>query len=160
MNDAAKEDRLECILCFSVAGLVPLHLYLDLFNLTHGIDKGYGHSFPMSSYVLIGVYLLIVLTTDIFMIRYRKFEVARALRKYWGSACIALIVAGVLHFALDRLTEISFLCLLYAPFMVLVPLLELLGVPVYGHTSLFSVAAVGGFCLMNWAICRFWVGKA
>ena len=158
--EESRIERLEYTLCFLVMGLIPLHLYLDLFNLTHGIDKGYGHSFPMSSYVLIGVYLLIVLTTDIFMIRYRKFAVAGALRKYWGSACIALIVAGVLHFALDRLTEISFLCLLYAPFMVLVPLLELLGVPVYGHTSLFSVAAVGGFCLLNWAICRFWVGKA
>ena len=124
--EESRIERLEYTLCFLVMGLIPLHLYLDLFNLTHGIDKGYGHSFPLLSYILIGVYLLIVL----------------------------------LHFALDRLTEISFLCLLYAPFMVLVPLLELLGVSVYGHTSLFSVAAVGGFCLLNWAICRFWVGKA
>ena len=148
-------DRLECILCFLNAGLVLLHLYLDLFNLTHGIDKGYGHSFPLRSYVLIGAYLLVVLTTDVFMIRYRKFELSRALRRYWGSACIALIVVGVLHFAMDRLVEISFLCLLYAPFMVLVPLLEFLGVPPSGETTLFSIAAVGGFCLFNWAVCRF-----
>ena len=158
MNDATEESRLDCleyILCFLNAGLILLHLYLDFFNLTHGIDKGYGHSFPLCSYVLIGAYLLVVLATDIFMIRCRQFELCKTLRKYWGSACIALIVVGVLHFALDRLMEISFLCLLYTPFLVLVPLLEFLGVPPSGETTLFSIAAVGAFCLFNWAVCRF-----
>lgn len=153
--EESRIDRLECTVIFLILGLLPLHLYLSFSNLVNGIEKGYGHSFPIRSYVWIGIYLLIVLASDAFMLRYRKFEASKELRRYWGSACIALIVVVVFHFALDSLTGISFLCLLYAPFMVLVPILELLRVPVQGDTSLYSFAAVGTFCLVNWAICRF-----
>lgn len=50
---------------------------------------------------------------------------------------------------------IKALCLLYTPFLVLAPFLEVLKAPIYGNASLFSVAVMGAFCLFNWAVCWF-----
>ena len=79
--EESRIDRLERAVIFLILGLLPLHLYLSFSNLVNGIDKGHGHSFPMGSYVLIGVYLMIVLASDVFMLRYGKFEASRALRR-------------------------------------------------------------------------------
>lgn len=147
-------ERLECTLCFAVMGLIPLHLYLSASNLVNSIDKGYGHSFPLGAYVLIGVYLLIVLAADLFIIRRRKFEAANALRWYWLSACAAVAVGLFLHLTAWEQDAVLLLSLLYSPYVVLTPLLERLGAGMEEHAGVVSLAAVGAFCLFNWAVCR------
>ena len=146
--------RLEDILILGVLLLIPLHGYLSFLNLINGVDKGYGHSYPMQSYVLMGIYLLIVLAQDIFMLRYRRFEPAKELRWYWGSACVALIVVSLLYVFDFHIDLISALGLFYAPFMVLVPLLELPGAAANGSATLISLSVAEVFCLVNWAVCR------
>ena len=153
--EESRIDRLERAVIFLILGLLPLHLYLSFSNLVNGIDKGHGHSFPMGSYVLIGVYLMSVLASDVFMFRYGKFEASRALRRYWLSACAAVVLVLFLYLSALENDAITLLCLLYSPYVVLVPLLELLEAGVEKNSGVFSLAAVGTFCLVNWAICRF-----
>lgn len=150
--EKSRAERLEYIVGFSTWGLVPLHLYLGFLNLVHGIDKGYGHSYPLRSYVLIGVYLLIMLGADGYMLRYRSFALSKALRRYWGSALVAVGIVLLLYWtAPNGGGAVTIACLLYVPFVVLGPLLELLQITEAG----VSLAVVGAFCLFNWAVCRF-----
>lgn len=86
--------RLEAWLCVFVTCLVPLHIYLSFLNVVSGIDKGYGHRYPARTYVLTAVYLLIVFSADAFFIRTGRFELAEALRRYWGFACAAILIAA------------------------------------------------------------------
>ena len=44
--------KLDQGLCVLLMLLIPLQLCLSIANLFYGIDKGYGHSFPLWSYVL------------------------------------------------------------------------------------------------------------
>ena len=153
--ELTKAERADAILSRFMLLLMPLHLYLSFLNVEYSIYKAYGGSFPMRSYVLIGVYLLAVLTADVFMVWHRKLEVAVVLRKYWGSAFIAAIIVMLLHALVPEGSMVAMLCLLYTPFVVLAPFLEVLGAPVYGAASMFSVAGTGAFCLLNWAVCKF-----
>ena len=152
-------ERLEYILCFAVMGLVPLHLCLSVSNLANGIDKGYGHSYPLCAYVLIGLYLMIVLATDLFMICQRKLEAAKALRWYWFSACGAVVAALFLYLTASEHDAVMLLSLLYSPYVVLTPLLELLEAGMEEYDGMVSLAAVGAFCLFNWAVCQLAAGK-
>lgn len=148
--------QIEDILVLGFGVQILLHLYLSFLNLANGIDKGYGHSFPVHSYVLIGVYLLIVLATDAFMLCQRRFEPAKALCRYWGSAFIAVALVLFLYFVMSGAADmIKALSLLYAPCVVLRPLLEFLGITANESFDYVSVTAVGCFCLFNWAVCKF-----
>ena len=40
---------IESIGCIFLMLLIPLRVYGCYLNLTHGVDKGYGHSFPMEA---------------------------------------------------------------------------------------------------------------
>ena len=44
---------IESIGCIFLMLLIPLRVYGCYLNLTHGVDKGYGHSFPTGSYVTV-----------------------------------------------------------------------------------------------------------
>ncbi len=69
--------------------------------------------------------------------------------------CAAVVLALFLYLSALENDAITLLCLLYSPYVVLVPLLELLEAGVEKNSGVFSLAAVGTFCLVNWAICRF-----
>lgn len=147
-------ERLEYLVGFSSWGLIPLHMYIIFLDFIHGIDKSYGYSDPVRTcelYVLAAVYLLIVLGGDAFMLWQRDFALSRVLRRYWGSSFAVLTVVLLLHIsASDDGGMAAVLCLLYSPFPVLGPLLELLKISTHA-----SLIAVGAFCLLNWAVCRF-----
>lgn len=109
------------------------------------IDKGYGHSFPLWSYVLSAAYLCVVLSADGFMICVGRLELSKFVGRYWLSACGALAAAALLRLVPEG-GMIALLLLAYTPVLVLVPLLETLGI---GEISPM-MAAVGMFCLCNW----------
>ena len=136
--------KLDQGLCVLLMLLIPLQLCLSIANLFYGIDKGYGHSFPLWSYVLSAAYLCVVLSADGFMICVGRLELSNNRGRYWLSASGALAAAALLR-----------LVLAYTPVLVLVPLLETLGI---GEISPM-MAAVGMFCLCNWLICRCFVRK-
>ena len=75
--------KLDQGLCVLLMLLIPLQLCLSIANLFYGIDKGYGHSFPLWSYVLSAAYLCVVLSADGFMICVGRLE----LSKFVGRLC-------------------------------------------------------------------------
>lgn len=146
--------KLDQGLCVLLMLLIPLQLCLSIANLFYGIDKGYGHSFPLWSYVLSAAYLCVVLSADGFMICIGRLELSKFVGRYWLSACGALAAAALLRLVPEG-GMIALLLLAYTPVLVLVPLLETLGI---GEISPM-MAAVGMFCLCNWLICRCFVRK-
>ncbi|MCI8400189.1 MAG: hypothetical protein HFF90_12470 [Oscillibacter sp.] len=153
MAEKGKMGRTEAVLGILTLCLGPLHLYLSWSNFFNSIDKGYGHSYPALSYVLIGVYLLIVLGTDCFMLLKGRFEMARALRRYWGSSVIAVGLLLVIHVSFPDSLAVIF-PMVYSPYVVLVPVIEWLGMP---ENAWWVSGFVAAFCLVNWAVCRFCV---
>ena len=152
-------ERLEDILILGVALLLPLHGYLSISNFVNGIDKGYGHSYPPHAYVLIGAYLLIVFAIDGFLLWRRSFDPAEVLRKYWGSAFGATVLVLALRSAAPGAWDgLKVLCLLYTPYVVLAPLLEGLGTAVE-RSAAVQIGLLGGFCLLQWAVCKFSVDR-
>ena len=71
--------------------LIPLQLCLSIANLFYGIDKGYGHSFPLWSYVLSAAYLCVVLSADGFMICVGRLE----LSKFVGREVAAVLAQSL-----------------------------------------------------------------
>ena len=99
------------------------------------------------------VYLLIVLGTDCFMLLKGRFEMARALRRYWGSSVIAVGLLLVIHVSFPDSLAVIF-PMVYSPYVVLVPVIEWLGMP---ENAWWVSGFVAAFCLVNWAVCRFCV---
>lgn len=157
MGDAhkmKKEEQFENILCVLTVSLIPLHLYLSLINVIYGIDKGYGHSFPLRSFILIGIYLSIILLLDVFMLRKFKFTFSIGLRRYWASAGIVSIIFLILIATAmpeGGFSMIAIPFLAYTPFIVLLPLLEILGL----DETIPCYIAISGFCLLNWVISMY-----
>ena len=149
MKETPKE-KLEYILCCFVLLLIPLHLYLTFLNLFHGIDKGYGHSFPLRSYILIGLYLLILAAVDIFILVTGRFASARGLSRYWCSSLSALVASLFIFWFFPNASGLLLLLFLYSPLIILTPLLEYPGFPVMPHRLVITVL----FCLLQWLICR------
>ena len=89
--------KLDQGLCVLLMLLIPLQLCLSIANLFYGIDKGYGHSFPLWSYVLSAAYMSVVLSADGFMICVGRLELSKFVGRYWLSACGALAVAALLR---------------------------------------------------------------
>lgn len=89
--------KLDQGLCVLLMLLIPLQLCLSIANLFYGIDKGYGHSFPLWSYVLSAAYLCVVLSADGFMICVGRLELSKFVGRYWLSACGALAAAALLR---------------------------------------------------------------
>ena len=109
---------IESIGCIFLMLLIPLRVYGCYLNLTHGVDKGYGHSFPTGSYVIVGIYLSVIAAVDLFFS--------------------------------DSLISIE---LLFAPYMILYPLLEWVGI----SNDRFAVIVVSLFGMINWGICKFFL---
>ena len=134
--------KLDQGLCVLLMLLIPLQLCLSIANLFYGIDKGYGHSFPLWSYVLSAAYLCVVLSADGFMICVGRLELSKFVGRYWLSACGALAAAALLRLVPEG-------------GMIALLLLATLGI---GEISPM-MAAVGMFCLCNWLICKCFVRK-
>ena len=87
---------------------------------------------------------------------HRKVELSKQFRRYWASACASLAAAFLIAGLLPDAGMIAGFCLEYAPVLVLAPLLEFLGL----EGTAPSLAASGGFCLFQWAVCRFLVKES
>ena len=106
--------KLDQGLCVLLMLLIPLQLCLSIANLFYGIDKGYGHSFPLWSYVLSAAYLCVVLSADGFMICVGRLELSKFVGRYWLSACGALAAAALLRLVPEG-GMIALLLLAYTP---------------------------------------------
>ena len=148
-------SRGEAVLGILTLCLGPLHLMLIIPN---GIGLGYG-GYSLWSYALSGLYMLTVLGTDCFMLCNGRFELARALRRYWGSSIITVALAVVLtHIPFPPLIDgagMGGLLMLYTPYLIVVPVMEWLGFSADNFMLGCGYTAV--FCIANWGICRFFV---
>ncbi len=151
-------EWLDDMLCGLSLCLIPLHIFSSFTNLANGIDKGYGHSYPVRSYVMIGIYLLVIAAVLAYMVCQRRFGIAKGWNIYWLSAGIALLVAALLglfapSFAENNLVVVA--AIFYAPYMVLAPLLEMFGT----ETVLPLLLIVSTLCFLCWLICQVFVKK-
>ena len=76
----------------------------SIVNGINSIDKGYGHSYPVWTYVLIGLWLLVVMSADIFTLLFKISPFRTALQKCWGisSAIAIVLVFCLLNWALCK----------------------------------------------------------
>ncbi len=146
-----KIERIEYILCSMMLGLVPLHLYLSFINFIYGIDKGYGHSYPLRCYILIGLYLFTILAANIFIIYRRGFELLKELCRYWAFSCTILILVPLIQIIMPEGSLLGLIFLFFTPYLILYPLLDLFGAE--GLT--INLIIVGCFCLFNWVLCKY-----
>lgn len=157
MAEKGEMGRGEAVLGILTLCLGPLHLTLIIPN---GVGVGYGSYSPWS-YALTGLYMLIVLGTDCFMLCKGKFGLSRALRKYWVSSMIAAALAVLLTYipfppVIDG-AGIGGLLMLYTPFLMVVPVMEWLGFTT--DHFLLECGYTAAFCAVNWTVCRFFVRK-
>lgn len=122
----------------------------SIVNGLHSIDKGYGHSYPVWTYVLIGLWLLIVITASVFAFAFKKSPFVTALQKYWGisSAILALILIFINILDTYQFGWVILLGFFVTPYGILFPLLELCFI----DTTSLAIAIVLVFCLLNWAL--------
>lgn len=146
-----KTDKLENILCVFWVCLLPLHIYLCYTNFIYGIDKGYGHSYPIRSYALAGLYLLVILSINLFISVKRKFELMDSYSKCWMISSISLFLAFLIGTFFSEAGGIMILLLLCTPFLIFTPFLEYLRL----NVNNLSILVVFGFCFANLILCRF-----
>ena len=146
--------KLDQGLCVLLMLLIPLQLCLSIANLFYGIDKGYGHSFPLWSYVLSAAYLCVVLSADGFMICVGRLELSKFVGRYWLSACGGTGGSGPAEAGAGGRDDRSAPAGIHA-------------CPGVGSTAgnagdrrdISDDGSRGMFCLCNWLICRCFVGK-
>ena len=124
----------------------------SIVNGINSIDKGYGHSYPVWTYVLIGLWLLIVITASVFAFAFKKSPFVTALQKYWGisSVILALLLISVNVLDIYPFGWVILLGFFVTPYGILFPLLELF----FMDTTSSAIAIVLVFCLLNWALCK------
>ena len=132
--------------------LIVLQLIGSIVNGLHSIDKGYGHSYPVWTYVLIGLWLLVVMAADIFTLLFKISPFRTALQKYWGisSAILALILIFINILDTYQFGWVILLGFFVTPYGSLFPLLELCFI----DTTSSAIAIVLVFCLLNWSLCK------
>jgi len=124
----------------------------SIVNGINSIDKGYGHSYPVWTYVLIGLWLLVVMSADIFTLLFKRSPFRTTLQKYWG---ISLVILALLLISVNVLDTYQFgwvilLGFFVTPYGILFPLLELCFI----DTTSLAIAIILVFCLLNWALCK------
>ena len=140
--------ELEHALYFSVLLLVPLHLTGTYQNIIHGIDKGYGHHFPIQCYIILALYLIILVAADTYMLHTRNFEPAKAMAHYWLLSCVLLaIVYSDITFFPEGM-QLAFL-LVFSPYCLLIPLYEQ-----FFEGTAYYFLATAIFCVANLLICN------
>ena len=143
---------LESLLTGWVLCLIPIHLIGSFISAINSIDKGYGHSYPATTYVLIGFWLVIVIAVDVFILSFKRFVFSKALQHYWGISLAILVIMLVCVQTLDtyQFGLLIVLGFLVTPYGILFPLLELFFI----ETTSLNIAIVIVFCLLNWALCK------
>ncbi len=141
--------QLESILLRLIVLLIPVHVAGSYINTINSIDKGYGHSYPIGTYILIALWLLIVIAVDIFTIYNKGFIASTALKWYW---VISALILMMMFFVKTTDSLLVALLLLLTPFGVLFPLFEVFFIE--GVTANTMVAVIP-FCVLNWCICKF-----
>ena len=124
----------------------------SIVNGINSIDKGYGHSYPVWTYVLIGLWLLIVITASVFAFAFKKSPFVTALQKYWGisSVILALLLISVNVLDTYQFGWVILLGLFVTPYGILFPPLELCSI----DTTSLAIAIILVFCLLNWVLCK------
>ena len=124
----------------------------SIVNGINSIDKGYGHSYPVWTYVLIGLWLLVVMAADIFTLLFKISPFRTALQKYWGisSVILALLLISVNVLDTYQFGWVILLGFFVTPYGILFPLLELCFI----DTTSLAIAIILVFCLLNWVLCK------
>ncbi len=137
---------------WTILFLIILQLIGSIINGLHSIDKGYGHSYPVWTYVLIGLWLLVAITAGVFAFTFKKSPFVTALQKYWGisSAILALILIFINILDTYQFGWVILLGLFVTPYGILFPLLELCFI----DTTSLAIAIILVFCLLNWVLCK------
>lgn len=143
-------QQLESILLRLIILLIPVHLVGSYINAIDSIDKGYGHSYSMATYILIGLWLLIMLAVDAFILINRSFICSKALSGYWSISTVILVV--VLVFIKTTDSVLIALLILITPYGILFPLFEMVFVE---NTTTISLIVIILFCVLNWGVCKF-----
>ena len=148
------DHSIEKILSIFLICLIPLHILGSCINAINSIDKGYGHSYPQEAYCLIGVYLLVVIAIDVYIIIKRRFIYLKAYTYYWviSSVIIFISLIGFTVLSSYELGSYITLPLMATPYGILFPVLEYFfidSMPVNGCIVLLD------FCLINCALCTF-----
>ena len=135
---------------WTILFLIILQFIGSIVNGINSIDKGYGHSYPIWTYVLIGLWLLIAIAASVFTFAFKKSPFITALQKYWGisSAILALMLICINILDTYQLGWVILLGLFVTPYGILFPLLEMFFI----DTTL-AIAIILVFCLLNWALC-------
>lgn len=143
-------QKLEPILLRLIILLIPVHMVGSYVNAIDSIDKGYGHSYSMATYVLIALWLLIVVAVDTFTIINKGFICSKVLSGYWMISTV--ILAVVLVFIKTTDSVLIALLILITPYGILFPLFEVFFIET---TTTISLIVIVLFCLLNWCICKF-----
>ena len=143
-------QQFESILLRLLILLIPLHMAGSYINAINSIDKGYGHSYSMATYILICLWLLVMLTADAFILINRHFICSKALSGYWLIS--AIILAVVLAFIKTTDSVLIALLMLITPYGILFPLFELFFID---NTTISTLIVIILFCVLNWGVCKF-----
>lgn len=147
----AKMKKIKSIFARSTILLIPIHLIGSIVNAINSIDKGYGHSYPVITYVLIVLWLFVVFAANVSILWQKDFAHFKIFEKYW---CISSIILALMLVCVNILDTYQFgifiiIGLLITPYGVLFPLLEL----VFDGNISASILIHLSFCLFNLAFC-------
>lgn len=134
--------------------LIPIHLIGSCINAINSIDKGYGHSYPIETYLLMGLYLLIVIAVDLHILFKQQFVYIRGYLFYWGCSSVIIIFSllGLIFFDTYTIGPIIVLPLMSSPYGILFPLLESFFIE-NSPSNMCFISLL--FCLLNYSLCKF-----
>ena len=133
--------------------LIPVHLIGCSVNAINSIDKGYGHSYPLVTYLLIGFYLLVVIAVDLYILSGHKFLYLYGYAFYWKLSAVILVLSmiGLTFLDIDRFGVLIAIPLMASPYGILFPILE----PFFAENFARNACLVFLlFSLLNWWLCR------
>ena len=145
-------QQIEKVLSILTICLIPVHLLGSGINASNSIDKGYGHSYPFETYILIGLYLLVIIAVDLHILVRRGFVHLRGYTCYWKISSIIILLSLIGLATLDTYTigPIIALPLMATPYGMLFPVVELF---FFENSSINMCFIVLLFCLLNWSLC-------
>ena len=146
--------QIEKILSVLTLCLIPVHLVGSWINSINSIDKGYGHTYPLETYALIGFYLLVVVAADLYILFRQQFVHLKGYLFYWGisSIIVFLSLLGLMIFDTYTIGPIIVVPLLATPYGILFPLAELFFIE---NSPTYYCFLILLFCLLNWGLCKF-----
>ena len=147
-------QQIEKILSVLTLCLIPVHLIGSWINAINSIDKGYGHTYPLETYVLIGFYLLVVVAVDLYILFKQQFVHIKGYLFYWGISAIIVFLSllGLMIFDTYTIGPILVIPILATPYGMLFPLVECFFIENSPTNYCFIILI---FCLLNWGLCKF-----